>query len=261
MPKSPGETHRYPQNVLSVSSLRFAYGSRVAVDDVSFSLKPGEILGLLGPNGAGKTTTLSCLAGLLEPAAGELAFCGAQFLPWSRPKDRARLGVVPQELALYGRLAARENLELFGKLAGLPPAALGDAIDRVLDLAGLADRATDRVSTYSGGMKRRLNLAVGEIATPDLLLLDEPTVGVDPQSRNHIFETLEKLRGTGRSILYTTHYMEEAERLCNRVAILDQGKILDIGTPAELADRAGVPGADLERVFLERTGRALRDGS
>ena len=245
--------------LLEVQRLSYAYGDRQAIDDATFTICAGEIFGLLGPNGAGKTTTISCLAGLLADWRGSLLFAGAEFLPGRRVADRQRLGIVPQELSLYEDLSAEENLTFFGTLHGLRGASLASAIERALELAGLADRRRDKVKAYSGGMKRRLNLAAGDLHEPDLLLLDEPTAGVDPQSRNHIFESLKRLTEAGRTLLYTTHYMEEAERLCDRVAIINEGAIADIGTAAELGERAGMPGQNLEAVFLKMTGRSLRD--
>jgi ABC-2 type transport system ATP-binding protein len=172
---------------------------------------------------------------------------------------RARLGLVPQELALYEDLTARENLRFFARLQGVPRARVDAAVQRALELAGLADRAGDRVKTFSGGMKRRLNLAIGDLHEPELLLLDEPTVGVDPQSRNHLFECLQALRAKGRTLIYTSHYMEEVQRLCDRVAVMNEGAVVAVGTAAELAQRAGTPDANLEQVFLALTGRSLRD--
>ncbi len=246
--------------LLTVKNLSFRYKQQVALREVNFEIDSGEIFGLLGPNGAGKTTTISCVAGLLGQYGGELAFRGSSFRPFESSGDRQHLGVVPQDLALYEDLTARENLEFFGGLVGLRAGDLGQAIQSALILAGLVERADDRVKTYSGGMKRRLNLAIGQLHRPDLLLLDEPTAGVDPQSRNHLFEALERLRQEGRTIVYTTHYMEEAQRLCDRIAIMDRGRVIAVGTASQLADQAGIPGADLERVFLELTGRSLRDG-
>jgi len=246
-------------DLLEVRDLAFAYGDREAVRGISFSIRRGEIFGFLGPNGAGKTTTISCIAGLRRAARGTLHFEGKPFEPALRHADRARLGLVPQEVAVYEELTGRENLEFFGRLAGLRGGDLAGAVSEALELAGLAPRASDRVSSYSGGMKRRLNFAAGDLHQPGLLMLDEPTVGVDPQSRSHLFEALRGLATRGRTLLYTTHYMEEAQRLCDRVAILDQGRILGVGTPAELAEGAGISGADLEKVFLHMTGRRLRD--
>jgi ABC-2 type transport system ATP-binding protein len=245
--------------LLEVRDLAFAYGDREAVRGISFSIRRGEVFGFLGPNGAGKTTAISCIAGLRRAARGSLRFGESLFEPSLRASDRARLGLVPQEVAVYEELTGRENLEFFGRLAGLRGEGLARAVSEALEVSGLPARADDRVSTYSGGMKRRLNFAAGDLHRPDLLLLDEPTVGVDPQSRSHLFEAVRALASRGRTVLYTTHYMEEAQRLCDRVAILDQGRILGVGTPDELAAAAGLPGADLEGVFLQMTGRRLRD--
>ncbi len=247
------------QDLLVVEGLQYAYGERIAVRGASLTCRRGEILGLLGPNGAGKTTLLSCIAGLLGGYRGTMTFAGAPFRPSSAAAARARLGLVPQDIALYDELTAQENLEFFARLQGVPLRGVADAVRQALELAGLVERAGDRVGTFSGGMKRRLNLAVGDLHGPELLLLDEPTVGVDPQSRNHVFESLQLLRQRGRTLIYTSHYMEEVQRLCDRVAVLNDGVLIGIGTAAELAQQAGTPGADLERVFLTMTGRSLRD--
>ena len=191
------------------------------------------MLGLLGPNGAGKTTTVSMLAGLVAPDRGEVLVDGHRLHGDADPVKR-RIGLVPQDVALYEELTARDNLRFFGGLYGFRGSALDRAIASVLDLVGLADRARDRVGTYSGGMKRRLNLAAGLLHDPDILLLDEPTVGVDPQSRHAIFENLTELKRRGKAILYTTHYMEEAERLCDRIVIIDEGRLVAEGTRTEL---------------------------
>jgi ABC-2 type transport system ATP-binding protein len=186
-------------------------------------------------------------------------FDGRPFAPARNMEDRRKLGLVPQNLALYENLSARENLAFFGRLNGLTGEQLRGAVRETLELAGLHDRANDRVREFSGGMKRRLNLAVGVIHRPDLLLLDEPTVGVDAQSRNQIFEALMNLRRAGRTLLYTTHYMEEVQRLCDRVAIMNDRRVIAVGTPDELAAAAGSPAGGLEEVFLKLTGRSLRD--
>ncbi len=223
--------------MIEVRELRKSYGALVAVDGVSFDIARGEAFGLLGPNGAGKTTTISMIVGVLRPDAGHIRIdAGAD--P-SRPEIRKKLGVAPQAVALYDSLTGAENLAFFGRLYGLAGADLKARVDWALDFAGLADRRADPVKAYSGGMQRRLNLACALVHDPPVLLLDEPTVGVDPQSRNHIFESIESLRKQGRTILYTTHYMEEAERLCDRVAIMDQGKILDVDKVERLIGRHG----------------------
>ena len=214
---------------------------------------------MLGPNGAGKTTTISCIAGLNTEWSGEMKLELEKFSPASNPRDRQRIGLVPQEIALYENLSAQENLSLFAELTGVPAAERTRQITKNLELAGLTERKKDLVRTFSGGMKRRLNLAVGLLHEPDLLLLDEPTVGVDPQSRNHLFETLQRLKSEGLSILYTTHYMEEAQKLCDRLAIMNEGKIVVTGSAKELAQSIEKPNANLEEVFLHFTGRSLRD--
>jgi ABC-2 type transport system ATP-binding protein len=247
--------------MLRVSNLRKAYGGLVAVDNVSFVLDGGQLLGLLGPNGAGKTTTVSVIAGLVTPDKGDVLIAGARLAGDTDPSKR-RIGLVPQDLALYDELSARANLRFFGALYDLSGGALNEAIASTLELVGLADRERDLVKTFSGGMKRRLNLAAGLLHDPDILLLDEPTVGVDPQSRNAIFENLEALKRRGKALLYTTHYMEEVERLADRIVVIDHGRVIADDTLAGLYTRVpGVAGQrpTLEAVFLALTGRSLRD--
>lgn len=248
--------------MLRADHLRKSFGSLVAVDDVSLSLDPGVLVGLLGPNGAGKTTTVSMIAGLVTPERGDV-LVGGRALRGDRDPAKRRIGLVPQDLALYDELTARDNLRFFGGLYGLRGRALDAAMESALGLVGLADRARDRVKTFSGGMKRRLNLAAGLLHDPDILLLDEPTVGVDPQSRNAIFENLEDLKRRGKALLYTTHYMEEAERLADRVVVIDHGRVIADDTLAGLLARAAPDSrggvASLEAVFLALTGRSLRD--
>jgi len=240
-------------SVLEAADLRKSFGDVKAVDGVSLALEPGRILGLLGPNGAGKTTTVSMIAGLLKPDAGVVRLDGRPLKGDADPGKRL-IGLVPQDIALYEELSARDNLLLFGALYGLDGKALEEAMASRLAFVGLADRAKDKVKTYSGGMKRRLNLAAGLLHDPPVLLLDEPTVGVDPQSRNAVFESLEALKASGKAILYTTHYMEEAERLCDRLAIVDHGKVIAEGTLQELQKR--IPKADrLVLVLDEPDGR------
>jgi ABC-2 type transport system ATP-binding protein len=216
---------------LHVDALVKRFGQVTAVDGISLDVKPGECLGLLGPNGAGKSTLIRSIVGRVIPDAGMISVFGVAS---TSTAARGRIGWIPQELALYPRLTCRENLQSFGRYHGLSGATLDESVERCLGWATLTDRAGELVKNLSGGMKRRLNMAAGMIHQPKLVLMDEPTVGVDPQSRNHIFEMIEKLRDQGMSIIYTTHYMEEAERLCDRIAIIDHGKIIADGTRAEL---------------------------
>ena len=211
--------------MLSITHLQKRFGDRIAVDDVSFEVRAGETLGLLGPNGAGKTTTLSIMSGLARPDKGSVSFQG-QPVHQDANHLKRRVGLVPQELALYDELSAWANLELFGGLYGLAGRQLAHRAEEALMLVGLENRRRDRVKGFSGGMKRRLNIAGALLHDPELILLDEPTVGVDPQSRNAIFENLEELKRRGKTLLYTTHYMEEAERLCDRIVIIDHGRVI-----------------------------------
>jgi ABC-2 type transport system ATP-binding protein len=219
--------------MLEARNLVKTYGSRTVVSDVSLTVEAGEIVGLLGPNGAGKTTTVSMVCGLVPPTRGQVVIAGAD-MAHDAARLKRRIGLVPQELSLYEDLPARTNLELFGALYGLAGAALAQRVAHVLDLVGLADRARDKPATFSGGMKRRLNIACGLVHDPDILLFDEPTVGVDPQSRNAIFDNLETLKAAGKAIVYTTHYMEEAERLADRIVIIDHGRVVASDTLAGL---------------------------
>jgi ABC-2 type transport system ATP-binding protein len=247
--------------VLAVGNLRKAFGKTLAVDGASFSVEPGQLVGLLGPNGAGKSTTVSIISGLVTADSGEVTIAGEPLAGDTDVKKRL-IGLVPQDLALYEELPAAANLRLFGALYGLRGRALVEAIESALLLVGLAERANDAVRTFSGGMKRRLNLAAGLLHDPQILLLDEPTVGIDPQSRNAIFENLEQLKARGKALLYTTHYMEEAERMADRIVVMDHGRVLADDTLAGLRERAGRdagPGASLESLFLAMTGRTLRD--
>jgi ABC-2 type transport system ATP-binding protein len=225
-------------SLLRVQGLFKAFAAIRAVDSVSFEVHPGEIYGLLGPNGAGKTTTISMISGLLQPDAGEILVAGTPF--WSDPQKAKRImGVVPQELALYEELSGRENLEFWGRMAGLSSSDAKSRAVELLEALTLTDRAKDPVKTYSGGMKRRINLGCALLHRPRLLLLDEPTVGIDPQARLNILEFIRTLRASGTAILYTTHYLEEAESLCQRIGIIDHGRLLAEGTLKELQDRLG----------------------
>jgi len=281
--------------VLRLVHLSKSFGANVAVDDLTLEIRTGEVFGLLGPNGAGKTTAINMAVGLFQPDQGtvEVVGHGSPTLP----KVRKQIGVAPQALALYDELSAEENLAFFGRIQGLSGSDLKKRVDWSLQFVDLDDRRRDRVSTYSGGMKRRLNLAVAIVHDPPLLLLDEPTVGVDPQSRNSIFDRIQSLRQGGCTIVYTTHYMEEAQRLCDRVGVIDRGKLLALDSvdglirgygrkdvvTAETLDgevrietddpvaelgrlqqsgklqRFRVERPNLEAVFLNLTGRHLRD--
>ena len=231
--------------MLTLRGLGKDYGTRTAVASLDLETRPGEIFGLLGPNGAGKTTTISMACGVVTPTRGTVEIGGVA-LATSPRQAKQQLGLVPQDLALYEELSALQNLRYFGALYGLRGEVLAERIAWALGVVGLAERAGDLVKAYSGGMKRRLNLAAGILHRPALLVLDEPTVGVDPQSRNHIFETVKRLRGEGATIIYTSHYMEEVEALCDRVAIMDGGKIVALGTIAELIGAHGDKGIQVE---------------
>lgn len=283
--------------MLVLRDLRKSFGPFVAVDGLSLEIRQGEVFGLLGPNGAGKSTTIGLAVGLLHPDSGSVQI--HQLGTPADPKVRRHLGVAPQALAIYDDMSGDENLRFFGRIYGLSGPALRQRVGKVLDMVGLAPRAADLVRGYSGGMKRRLNLAIALLHEPPLLMLDEPTAGVDPQSRNNILDLVRDLASGGMTILYTTHYMEEAARLCHRVGIIDKGRLLALGTVPELIARHGGQSAvtisrgdrderletadplrevarimqhqpedisgiridrpDLESVFLSLTGRTLRD--
>lgn len=240
------------------------YGGRVAVSSIDLEVTAGELFGLVGPNGAGKTTTIAMACGVLAPSRGRIAIGGIDLRTEPRAA-KVKLGCVPQEIALYGDLSAEQNLRYFGALYGLGDPTLAERIRSVLELVHLDDRAHDLVKTFSGGMQRRLNVAASLLHRPQLLILDEPTAGVDPQSRAQMFDTLRALHAAGTAIVYTSHYLEEVEQLCQRVAILDHGSLVAIGTPEELArthaSNDNARGSRLEATFLALTGRALRDAS
>jgi ABC-2 type transport system ATP-binding protein len=235
--------------VLSCSDLRKRFKERLAVDGVGFEVGPGETYGLLGPNGAGKTTTISMICGLLRRDGGEVRVAGAS-LDRDPGRVKAAIGYVPQDVALYPDLSGLENLRFWGRMYGLAGRDLADRVENTLEVVGLTERAGDKVADYSGGMQRRLNIAAGLLHRPRLLVLDEPTAGVDPQSRNAILGNVEALGGQGVAVLYTTHYMEEAERLCDRVGIIDQGRLIAEGTRRELV--AGV--GERDRIELAAAG-------
>ncbi len=224
--------------MIKIETLSKNYGQFTAADGIDFNVNAGEIFGLLGPNGAGKSTTINCISGLLKPTLGEIYINGFSVLSQAL-QAKSSLGLVPQDLALYEDLSALENLNFWGQAYGLTGEPLKQRIQTVLQQVGLDSRAKDTVSTYSGGMKRRLNFACAILHEPKALLLDEPTVGVDPQSREHLLAAVEALKAQGTAVLYTTHYMEEAERLCDRLAIIDHGKIIATGTVDELRSQMG----------------------
>lgn len=225
--------------MIAVENLRKTYGTHVALNGVSFSIREGEFYGLLGPNGAGKTTTISIISSILEPDSGSVMINGVS-LAKNKNESKRIIGVVPQEIALYEKLSAEENLLFWGSLYGIEKSLLQKRIDETLQLMGLHDRKTEKISTYSGGMKRRINIAAALLHKPRILFMDEPTVGIDPQSRNLIFDVIEQLHKDGMTIVYTTHYMDEAERFCDRIGIIDKGEIIIQGTLEELRTFSGM---------------------
>jgi len=247
------------EEFLVAKDLHKSFNEHKAVNGVSFTIHKGEIFGLLGPNGAGKTTTIRMLSTVLEPDKGDVSI-GGHSIKREADAVRALIGVCPQELALYEDLSALENMVFFGRMVGLNGKEAKEQAMKHLKMMGLEKRTKGRISKFSGGMKRRINLAIALMGHPQLLFLDEPTVGIDPQSRNNIYETIEGLRDGGMTMLYTTHYMEEANRLCQRVAIIDAGQIIALDTPHNLKKKIGPPDkVTLEDVFLNLTGRSLRD--
>jgi len=224
--------------ILIAQDLAKYYGDNHAVDGISLQVARGEVFGLLGPNGAGKTTTISMLTGLFPPTRGTILVDGID-LAKETNRAKAKIGLVPQDLALYPTLSARQNLRFWGRIYGLRGKLLHDRVEEMLQMVGLTEKGDKAIDTYSGGMKRRINIAAGLLHKPDILFLDEPTVGVDPQSRNAIFEGVEELNRQGMTVIYTTHYMEEAQRLCHRVAIVDLGKLIALDTPTGLIRNLG----------------------
>ncbi len=223
---------------IDISNVHRSFGKIKAVDNVSLQVEKGEVFGLLGPNGAGKSTLISMIATILDQDSGKITVSG--YDTKAAPKQvKTRIGLVPQEIALYPSLTAGENLAFWGKMYGLPKSKLKEKVDMALDIAGLKERQKDRIETYSGGMKRRINIAASLLHNPEILIMDEPTVGIDPQSRKHILDTVLDLNSRGMTIVYTSHYMEEVEYLCQRIAIMDNGKIIALGEKEELKLMAG----------------------
>jgi ABC-2 type transport system ATP-binding protein len=248
---------------VEVNHVKKTFGDREAVKDVSFTIGKGEIFGLLGPNGAGKSTTINMMCGYLEPTAGDTRILGLSITKEPRKVKRI-IGVVPQEIALYKDLTSMENLAFFGEVYGLSARERKMRAIEVLQFVGLYERRNEPLRNFSGGMQRRINMAVAMIHEPTFLMMDEPTVGVDPQSRENIFDTIEKLRDRGTTILYTTHYMEEAERMCNHIAIMDEGRIIAMGTLEQLLAlrdqyREVARPRGLQELFIQLTGKTLRD--
>ncbi len=248
---------------VEVQQLVKTFEKHEAVKDISFTIVRGEIFGLLGPNGAGKSTTINMMCGYLEPTSGDTLINGQSITKDPR-KVKRMIGVVPQEIALYTDLSAQENLKFFGEIYGLSSQEREERSKTLLHFVGLYDRRKEPVKNFSGGMQRRINMAIALMHQPPFLMMDEPTVGVDPQSREHIFNTIEQLRDQGTTILYTTHYMEEAERVCNRIAIIDEGRLIALGTLEQLLalrdqSREVQRPHGLQELFIQLTGKALRD--
>ena len=242
--------------MIHVSNLKKSYEDQEALRGISFDIAPGEFFGLLGPNGAGKTTTISILSTILKPDSGSIQLGGYDLIK-NTTQCKRLIGVVTQEIALYNKLSAYENLLFWGGLYGVPKLELKKRVEETLELFGLSERKYDKIESYSGGMKRRINIASALLHKPQILFMDEPTVGIDPQSRNLIFEVLEKLHASGMTIVYTTHYMEEAERFCDRIAIIDKGNIIASGSLAELKTSGGLK--ESIQVSFQSMTELLRD--
>ena len=243
---------------VDIQGLTKQYRDVAAVDNLNLGILSGELFGLLGPNGSGKTTTINCLSGLVKPTKGRMKVAGFD-VATEIQKVRAVLGVSPQETAVYSHLSGKENIELFGSLYSIPKDELKRNTEYLLEKVGLVEDANRRVGRYSGGMKRRVNLAMALVQDPKIAFLDEPTVTMDPQSRRAIWDFIRELKAKGKTIILTTHYMEEAEELCDRVGIIDHGKLIELGSPAEL--RSKYSAKTLEDVFIQLTGRAIREGA
>ncbi|MBP5609228.1 MAG: ABC transporter ATP-binding protein [Lachnospiraceae bacterium] len=246
--------------ILKIKDLTKKYDNRVVVDNLNLTIEEGEVFGLLGPNGAGKSTTMNMVCGIVKPTLGSVEFHGKDF-DKHRKELIVKLGYIPQELAIHGNLKAWENVELFTSLYGIKGTELKKRIDESLEYVGLLEKKNDYAKTFSGGMKRRLNIACAIGHHPDLLIFDEPTVGIDPQSRNFILEKIRESNKNGATVIYTSHYMEEVEAICTRIAIMDNGKVIATGTSEELKKMVveDTSSITLEEVFLTLTGKKLRD--
>lgn len=240
-----------------IESLVKRFEDVTALDDLSFEVGRGELFGLLGPNGAGKTTTIKILCGLLEPTSGR-AFVGGHNVMEDPGSVKKIIGVCPQDTAVYPFLTGRENVEFFGSLHAIPRESLRKKTEELLEKMSLTEDAGRQAGKYSGGMRRRINLVMGLVHDPEIAFLDEPTVGMDPQSRHAVWDFIRELKAKGKTVILTTHYMEEAEELCDRIGIIDHGRLIALGTPKELMDKHGA--SDLEDVFIQLTGRKIREG-
>lgn len=257
---TPGENlSNSKEHIITAKNISHTYkgSDRPVLSNVSFNVEKGELFGLIGPNGAGKTSLISILATILKPSAGDIQICGIN-LGDNPGEIRKRIGLIPQEIALYANLTGKENLYYYGTLYGIEKKQLQQEIEKYLEIFGLREKANSKVSTYSGGIKRRINILAGILHKPSLLLLDEPTVGIDAQSRNLIMENLIMLKNQGISMIYTTHYMEEIQKLCSKIAIIDGGRIIKTGNPKKLIDESD-DCSDLSELFLSLTGKNLRD--
>lgn len=246
--------------ILRTKDLTKKYGNKAVVDGLNLEIKQGEIFGLLGPNGAGKSTTMNMICSIIQPTAGQIELFGKDL--WKKKKEvLPRIGYIPQELAIHGKLKAWENVELFTSLSGIKGEKLEQAVENSLEYVGLSERKNEFAKNFSGGMKRRLNIACAIGHNPELLIFDEPTVGIDPQSRNFILEKIKESNKNGATVIYTSHYMEEVEAICQRIAIMDNGKMIACGTSKELKQMVAEDDENitLEEVFLTLTGKKLRD--
>lgn len=246
-------------SIINISSLSKVYykTDTIAVDSIDLVIDKGDFFGLLGPNGAGKTTAISMMSSLMKPSSGKIEIAGVD-IESGLSRVRRQIGVVPQDISVYPKLNAYENLRFFGRMYGMDKESLNQKIKEYLQVFGLELKAKQQVGTYSGGMKRRLNLIAGILHSPEIIFLDEPTVGIDVQSRNVIMQYLQEMKKSGKTLVYTSHHMEEAEKYCNKIAIIDHGKIIAYGSPSDLLSKYHGCN-DLEDIFLELTGRKLRD--